>query len=132
MKKSLALGAIIAIPSLAFAGTGLVRSVATAPTATTSAAQPALDDPTIVAIFDAAIPADGLPEGECARLEKLVAAKERKKQDIVRTPEEEGGEEEAGGEVVDLLAILSKSLGAGGTRKPARKRAPAKKRKKAS
>ncbi len=58
MKKSLALGAIIAIPSLAFAGTGLVRSVATAPTATTSAAQPALDDPTIVAIFDAANTAD--------------------------------------------------------------------------
>ena len=57
MKKSLALGAIIAIPSLAFAGTGLVRSVASAPTPA-AVAQPALDDPTIVAIFDAANTAD--------------------------------------------------------------------------
>ncbi len=68
------------------------------------------------------------------RLEKLVAAKERKKEDIVRAPEEsrdeEGGE---GGEVVDLLAVLSRSLGgaAGGARKPAR-RAPAKSTKKKS
>lgn len=67
------------------------------------------------------------------KLEKLIAAKERKKEDIVKAPEEsrdEGGGE--GGEVVDLLAVLSRSLG--GTtaaRKPARK-APAKKRKAAS
>ena len=59
------------------------------------------------------------------RLEKMVAAKERKKADIVRVPEEARGEEEAGGgEVVDLLAVLSRSLGGGG-KKPAR-RAPAK------
>src|SRR5687768_16829549 len=65
------------------------------------------------------------------RLEKLVAAKERKKEDIVRAPEETRDEEGAeGGEVVDLLAVLSRSLGgtAGGKRKAARK-APAKKRK---
>ena len=61
------------------------------------------------------------------RLEKLIAAKERKKEDIVRAPEELR-EEESGGEVVDLLAVLSKSLGGSATRKPAR-RAPAKKRK---
>ena len=46
------------------------------------------------------------------RLEKLVAQKERKKEDIVRAPEGHGDEEEAGGgEVVDLLAVLSRSLG---------------------
>jgi DNA end-binding protein Ku len=62
------------------------------------------------------------------RLEKLVAAKERKKEDIVRAPEASRGEEEAGGgEVVDLLAVLSKSLGGTTTRKPARK-APAKRK----
>lgn len=55
------------------------------------------------------------------RLEKLVAAKERKKADIVRAPEEPHDEEEGGGEVVDLLAVLSRSLGGGGTRKPAKK-----------
>ncbi len=63
------------------------------------------------------------------RLEKLVAAKERKKEDIVKMPAE-AREEAEGGEVVDLLAVLSRSLGGsatGATRKPAR-RAPAKKR----
>ncbi|HVE73351.1 MAG TPA: Ku protein [Thermoanaerobaculia bacterium] len=67
------------------------------------------------------------------RLEKLVAAKERKKEDIVRAPEELRDEDEGGGEVVDLLAVLSRSLGGGGARKPAkkasgtaRKKAPAK------
>jgi DNA end-binding protein Ku len=72
------------------------------------------------------------------RLEKLVAQKEKKKADVVRVPEETQ-EEEGGGEVVDLLAVLSRSLGktsrAGAAkRKPARK-AGAKKassRKKAS
>jgi DNA end-binding protein Ku len=60
------------------------------------------------------------------RLEKLVAAKERKKEDIVRAPKEERSDEPAGGgEVVDLLAVLSKSLGGTSTRKPARK-SPAK------
>jgi DNA end-binding protein Ku len=60
------------------------------------------------------------------RLEKLVAAKEKKKQDIVRAPEESRDEDEGGGEVVDLLAVLSRSLG-GATRKPARKAAAKKK-----
>lgn len=47
------------------------------------------------------------------RLEKLVAAKERKKQDVVRAPQEpEGDERSQGGEVVDLMEILSRSLGA--------------------
>jgi Ku protein, prokaryotic len=57
------------------------------------------------------------------RLEKLVAAKERKKEDIVKAPEELRDEEEGGGEVVDLLAVLSRSLGGGGVRKPAKKAA---------
>ena len=59
------------------------------------------------------------------RLEKLVAKKEKKKEAIVRLPEETE-EEGEGGEVVDLLAVLSRSLGQSGkgstaTRKPARK-----------
>ena len=58
------------------------------------------------------------------RLEKLVAQKERKKADIVRVPEEER-EEEGGGEVIDLMAVLSKSLGS--TRAGAVKRKPARK-----
>jgi DNA end-binding protein Ku len=71
------------------------------------------------------------------RLEKLVAEKERKKEDIVRAPAEAArDEDEGGGEVVDLLAVLSRSLGqtaTGASRKPAKKvsttkkRAPAKK-----
>ena len=44
------------------------------------------------------------------RLEKLVAAKEKKKTDIVKAPEEPA-EAEEGGEVVDLLEVLSRSLG---------------------
>ncbi len=59
------------------------------------------------------------------RLEKLVAAKERKKEDIVKAPAETRGDDDdaGGGEVVDLLAVLSRSLGGGATatRKPARK-----------
>ena len=64
------------------------------------------------------------------RLEKLVAAKERKKEDVVRAPEEMRDEEESagGGEVVDLLAVLSRSLGGGTARKPAKKAAPSRKR----
>ena len=71
------------------------------------------------------------------RLEKLVAQKEKKKADIVKAPVESREEDEEGGEVVDLLAILSRSLGgkapAAAKRKPAkkasgtRKKAPAKK-----
>jgi DNA end-binding protein Ku len=59
------------------------------------------------------------------RLEKLAHTKEKKHKDIVRVEEPEESKEE-GGEVVDLLAVLSKSLGGSG-RKPARK-APARKR----
>ena len=64
------------------------------------------------------------------RLEKLVAEKERKKEDIVRAPAEAArDEDEGGGEVVDLLAVLSRSLGgsSAGKRKPA-KRAAAKRK----
>lgn len=60
------------------------------------------------------------------RLEKLVTAKEKKKENIVKAPEESRSEDEGGGEVVDLLAMLSKSLGGGA--KSAKKRAPAKKK----
>lgn len=66
------------------------------------------------------------------RLEKLVAAKERKKEDIVKAPADLRDEDEdtGGGEVVDLLAVLSRSLG-GSTpaRKPARKAAGTAKKK---
>ena len=77
------------------------------------------------------------------KLEKLVAAKERKKADIVKAPVEEKADE-GGGEVVDLLEVLSRSLGGGGDAKraaapkrksarkaPARKRTAAKSRKRA-
>jgi DNA end-binding protein Ku len=60
------------------------------------------------------------------RLEKLAMSKQKKNADIVRVKEEPKSDE--GGEVVDLLAVLSRSLG--GTksaRKPARK-APARKK----
>jgi DNA end-binding protein Ku len=64
------------------------------------------------------------------RLEKLVAKKEKKKTDIVRAPVE-SREDEEGGEVIDLMAVLSRSLGKSAKspravapkRKPARKRA---------
>ncbi|PYQ27576.1 MAG: Ku protein [Acidobacteria bacterium] len=59
------------------------------------------------------------------RLEKLAHTKEKKHQDIVRVEKPEK-EEPEDGEVVDLLAVLSKSLGGSG-RKPARK-APARSR----
>jgi DNA end-binding protein Ku len=63
------------------------------------------------------------------RLEKLVAQKEKKKADIVKAPEELRDEDEGGGgEVVDLLAVLSRSLGGSATSsKSTKKRAPAKK-----
>jgi len=54
------------------------------------------------------------------RLEKLVAKKQRAKADIVRVPEE--AKEESGGEVVDLMAVLSRSLGGGAKRKPTKRK----------
>ena len=60
-----------------------------------------------------------------ARLEKLVAQKEKKKGAVVAVPVEEREEDQEGGEVIDLLAVLSKSLG--GKSAPAPKRKPAKK-----
>jgi DNA end-binding protein Ku len=67
------------------------------------------------------------------RLEKLVAAKERKKEDIVKAPAETRADDDdaGGGEVVDLLAVLSRSLGGGApaARKPARKATTTKKKK---
>jgi DNA end-binding protein Ku len=65
------------------------------------------------------------------RLEQLVAEKERNKEDILRAPAETTrDEDEGGGEVVDLLAVLSRSLGqtaTGAARKPAKKAATTKK-----
>jgi DNA end-binding protein Ku len=61
------------------------------------------------------------------RLEKLVSAKERKKEDIVKAPAEER-EEAEGGEVVDLLAVLSRSLGGTASRKPAKRSSASRKR----
>jgi DNA end-binding protein Ku len=63
-----------------------------------------------------------LTDDYAERLEKLVAAKERKKEDIVRAPAAESREQGEGAEVVDLLAVLQKSLGGTG-RKTARKAA---------
>ena len=58
------------------------------------------------------------------RLEKLVARKQKSREDVVKTEVPEA--EEEGGEVVDLLEVLSRSLG--GTRKPARRAASKKKK----
>ncbi len=61
---------------------------------------------------------------DAERLEKLVAKKQKSHVDIVKSGVQ--AEEDAdGGEVVDLLEVLSRSLG-GTTRKPARKAAPRK------
>jgi DNA end-binding protein Ku len=59
------------------------------------------------------------------RLEKLVAAKERKRQDVVKTAEPVENEEDTN--VVDLMAALRSSLGASGGRKGPRRSAPRKK-----
>ncbi|HEX6639937.1 MAG TPA: Ku protein, partial [Thermoanaerobaculia bacterium] len=63
------------------------------------------------------------------RLEKLVAQKEKKKEDIVRAPaaEKRDEDDEGGADVVDLLAVLSRSLGGKAPRPAAAKRKPAKK-----
>ena len=59
MKRStLAVAALVVVPTLAFAATGIVRADGSADTTITSVDQGSLDDPTIVAIFDAANTAD--------------------------------------------------------------------------
>lgn len=64
------------------------------------------------------------------RLEKLVAQKEKKKTDVIRAPEE-SDDEDSGGQVVDLMAVLSRSLG-GKALKTAPKRKPAARKKRAA
>jgi DNA end-binding protein Ku len=61
------------------------------------------------------------------RLEKLAAQKEKKKADIVRAPVE-SEDEEKGGEVIDLMAVLSRSLGKSRAAAPKRKPASSKRR----
>ena len=56
------------------------------------------------------------------RLEDLAKKKQKKREDVVRVPEEEAAEPE-GGEVIDLMAALRKSLGGEAGRRPAKKRA---------
>jgi DNA end-binding protein Ku len=56
------------------------------------------------------------------RLEDLAKKKQRKHEDVIRVPEEEAAEPE-GGEVIDLMAALRKSLGGETGRRPAKKRA---------
>ena len=67
-----------------------------------------------------------LDEG-AQRLEKLVAKKQKNREDVVKS--EVQAEEDAGGgaEVVDLLEVLSRSLGGGAGRKAPRSSAPRKK-----
>lgn len=75
-----------------------------------------------------------LQDDYAERLEKLAMRKAKSKSEVVRVAEEEQTDE--GAEVVDLMAVLSRSLGAAGKRKPAlkaplRKRAGAGKKKRA-
>jgi DNA end-binding protein Ku len=60
------------------------------------------------------------------KIEDLAKRKQKKREDVIRVAEPARATDEGGGEVVDLLEILSRSLGTG-ARKPAR-RAPAKKK----
>jgi DNA end-binding protein Ku len=62
------------------------------------------------------------------RLEKLVASKQRKGEDIVKAPEDVRPDE-PGGDVVDLLAVLSRSLGGGSAARKGPRRAPATRKK---
>ena len=68
-------------------------------------------------------------DDHAAKLEELAEKKQRKGIDVVKIAAEQAAPEEGGAEVVDLLAVLKKSLG--GERKPAR-RAPVRKRATAS
>jgi DNA end-binding protein Ku len=56
---------------------------------------------------------------EAAKLETLVARKQKSHKDIVESDVQ--AEEDEGGEVVDLLEVLSRSLGGAAGRKAARK-----------
>lgn len=59
-------------------------------------------------------------DGEAGRLQKLVAKKQKKKEAVVKV-DVPAGDDGEGGEVVDLLEVLSRSLG--GTRKAPKKAA---------
>lgn len=62
---------------------------------------------------------------DAEKLERLVANKERKGEDVLKVAAPQREEEAGGGNVVDIMEVLQKSLrGAGGGRRPA-KRAPA-------
>jgi DNA end-binding protein Ku len=62
---------------------------------------------------------------EAAKLEKLVARKQKSREDVV-TSDVQAEEDSQGGDVVDLLEVLSRSLGGVAGRKPARKAAAGK------
>lgn len=57
---------------------------------------------------------------DAAKLEKLVAKKQKSRVDVVKS-DVQAEEDAEGGEVVDLLEVLSRSLGGATGRKPARK-----------
>lgn len=57
-RNTLAIAALVIVPSLAYAGTRLIGTAAPRTVTDPAAAQASLDDPTIVAIFDAANTAD--------------------------------------------------------------------------
>lgn len=57
------------------------------------------------------------------RLAALAKRKQKNKEDVVRVSAPETERDEGGGEVIDLLEVLSRSLGTGGGKKPARKAA---------
>lgn len=62
---------------------------------------------------------------DAAKLEKLVAKKRKSHEDVVQS-DVQAEEDAEGGEVVDLLEVLSRSLGGAAGRKPAGKAAPRK------
>ena len=64
---------------------------------------------------------DELLDDYSERLEKLVAKKEKKKGSVVHVAESSSDQDEGGGEVIDLMAVLSRSLQQS---RPAAKRAP--------
>lgn len=62
------------------------------------------------------------------RLEKLVEEKRRAGEGVVKAPVEASRDEGEGAEVVDLLAVLTRSLGGGTAKRKSARKAPAKKR----